>query len=201
MSAGTGILHSEKNDSWRLQGGAEHTDPVHFVQMWVVPDEPGLEPGYQQLEIDDELVRGGLVPVASGLRRHDGDHVGEGVRHLARIPATATARPRTSRSKAAVEFSSGTGCVARYQAWRRSPLSGCVWPGGSRPENSSVSTSLRSRCSVHRSATQSRSATRGNTGLPRRGRALPGALRPSCAAARTRSSPPRPLWYTALEES
>jgi redox-sensitive bicupin YhaK (pirin superfamily) len=41
MSAGTGILHSEKNDSWRMQGGSEHTEPVHFVQMWVVPDEGG----------------------------------------------------------------------------------------------------------------------------------------------------------------
>ena len=39
MSAGTGILHSEKNDSWRLQGGPTHAEPVHFVQMWVVPDE------------------------------------------------------------------------------------------------------------------------------------------------------------------
>ncbi|MFF0489113.1 pirin family protein [Nocardia sp. NPDC004068] len=64
MSAGTGILHSEKNDS------AERVDPVHFVQMWVVPDEPGLSPGYQQLEIDDELAAGGLVTVASGLPRY-----------------------------------------------------------------------------------------------------------------------------------
>ena len=72
MSAGTGILHSEKNDSWRLTGGDEHKDPVHFVQMWVLPDENGIEPGYEQLDIDDELLRGGLVPVASGLPRHDG---------------------------------------------------------------------------------------------------------------------------------
>lgn len=70
MSAGTGIMHSEKNDSWRLDNGAEHDDPVHFVQMWVVPDEPGLTPGYQQLEIDDELARGGLVTVASGLPKY-----------------------------------------------------------------------------------------------------------------------------------
>jgi redox-sensitive bicupin YhaK (pirin superfamily) len=70
MSAGTGILHSEKNDSWRLDPGTEHDEPVHFVQMWVVPDEPGLEPGYQQLEIDDELAGGGLVTVASGLPRY-----------------------------------------------------------------------------------------------------------------------------------
>jgi quercetin 2,3-dioxygenase len=72
MSAGTGILHSEKNDSWRLAGGPEHTDPVHFVQMWVVPDEGGIIPGYEQLEIDDELLRGGLVPVASGMDKHGG---------------------------------------------------------------------------------------------------------------------------------
>ena len=72
MSAGTGILHSEKNDAWKLVGGSEHDDPVHFVQMWVVPDENGIDPGYEQLEIADELLRGGLVPVASGMERHDG---------------------------------------------------------------------------------------------------------------------------------
>jgi redox-sensitive bicupin YhaK (pirin superfamily) len=71
MSAGTGIQHSEKNDSWRL-GGAPHTDPVHLVQMWVVPDEAGITPGYEQLEIDGELLSGGLVTVASGMAKHDG---------------------------------------------------------------------------------------------------------------------------------
>src|SRR3954452_12332726 len=72
MSAGTAILHSEKNDAWRISGGDEHSDPVHFVQMWVVPDEQGIRPGYEQLEIGDELLRGGLVPVASGMAKHDG---------------------------------------------------------------------------------------------------------------------------------
>jgi redox-sensitive bicupin YhaK (pirin superfamily) len=68
MSAGTGILHSEKND--RLAGDAAPTEPVHFVQMWVVPDEAGIAPGYEQLEIEDELLRGGLVTVASGMPQH-----------------------------------------------------------------------------------------------------------------------------------
>jgi len=71
MSAGKGILHSEKNDSWRLDG-ATHQDPVHFVQMWVVPDEGGITPGYEQLEIQGELLAGGLVPVASGMDKHEG---------------------------------------------------------------------------------------------------------------------------------
>ncbi|MEV6759576.1 pirin family protein [Streptomyces sp. NPDC051105] len=69
MSAGTGILHSEKNDSYRSTGGPP-TDPVHFVQMWVVPDEAGVTPGYEQLEIDAELLAGGLVTVASGMNKH-----------------------------------------------------------------------------------------------------------------------------------
>ena len=38
MSAGRGIWHSEKNGS--------ETDDVHFIQMWVVPDTAGVDPGY-----------------------------------------------------------------------------------------------------------------------------------------------------------
>jgi hypothetical protein len=70
MSAGTGILHSEKNDSWTITGLPEHSRPVHFVQMWVLPDTLGITPGYQQLDISSELDRGGLVTVASGMQEH-----------------------------------------------------------------------------------------------------------------------------------
>ena len=73
MSAGRGILHSEKNDSWTLTGEQSHSEPVHFVQMWVVPDESGITPGYQQLEIDDELLRGRLMAIASGMPEHSDD--------------------------------------------------------------------------------------------------------------------------------
>jgi len=86
MSAGTGILHSEKNDSWRLGDVAgshsdKHSDPVHFIQMWVVPDEAGITPGYEQLEIDAELLAGGLVPDAPFLHVFvaDGQAAMEGV--------------------------------------------------------------------------------------------------------------------------
>jgi quercetin 2,3-dioxygenase len=70
MSAGTGILHSEKNDAWRHGVGDIHDEPVRFVQMWVLPDEEGIQPGYEQLDIADELLRGGLIPVASGMDKH-----------------------------------------------------------------------------------------------------------------------------------
>jgi redox-sensitive bicupin YhaK (pirin superfamily) len=59
MSAGTGILHSEMN--------ATNGGDVHFVQMWVVPDTAKIKPGYQELDINSELDRGGLIPVASGM--------------------------------------------------------------------------------------------------------------------------------------
>lgn len=58
MSAGTGIWHSEMNP----MGDKE----VHFIQMWVPPDTERIAPGYQQLDINNELAKGGLVPIASG---------------------------------------------------------------------------------------------------------------------------------------
>jgi redox-sensitive bicupin YhaK (pirin superfamily) len=68
MTAGTGILHSERN-AGHPDGGPP--DLVRFVQMWVTPDEPGLEPGYEQREVADLLRDGDLVTVASGMSRDD----------------------------------------------------------------------------------------------------------------------------------
>jgi redox-sensitive bicupin YhaK (pirin superfamily) len=58
MSAGSGIRHSEMNPS--------PDEAAHFIQMWVLPDTNGIKPGYQQLDINAELAKGGLVPIASG---------------------------------------------------------------------------------------------------------------------------------------
>lgn len=63
MSAGTGVTHSEMN--------ASATEPVHFVQMWVVPGTDGVEPVYNEVDFNAALARGGLVAVASG-KGHDG---------------------------------------------------------------------------------------------------------------------------------
>jgi redox-sensitive bicupin YhaK (pirin superfamily) len=72
MSAGTGILHSEKNDSWTIDGPV-HDRPVHFVQMWVVPDTMGIDPGYEQRELDPADLRGKFAVVASGMDHHAND--------------------------------------------------------------------------------------------------------------------------------
>ncbi len=44
MRAGTGVTHSEYNHS--------ATQPLHFLQIWIVPDERGLKPAYAELNVD-----------------------------------------------------------------------------------------------------------------------------------------------------
>jgi quercetin 2,3-dioxygenase len=67
MTAGTGIWHSEKND------GAGTTEPVELIQMWVLPDETGVTPGYEQLNLDLADLDGKLAVVASGMAKHRND--------------------------------------------------------------------------------------------------------------------------------
>jgi len=58
MRAGTGIAHSEYNDS--------KNEPVHFLQIWIVPDRRGLRPGYAQQTFDADAAGRGFVLLASG---------------------------------------------------------------------------------------------------------------------------------------
>ncbi|OUC80123.1 pirin family protein [Gordonia lacunae] len=65
MSAGTGVEHSERNDAWPDLAGSG-TEPVRYVQMWLMPDRHGLAPSYEQADVRERLAAGGLVPIASG---------------------------------------------------------------------------------------------------------------------------------------
>ncbi len=59
MSAGTGVMHSEKNES---------DTPVHLLQIWILPERHGIEPEYEQKEFPASERDGKLRLVAS----HDG---------------------------------------------------------------------------------------------------------------------------------
>lgn len=57
MSAGTGIMHSEYN--------ASKTEPVHFLQIWILPETKGIKPGYEQKTFSDAEKRNTLRLVGS----------------------------------------------------------------------------------------------------------------------------------------
>jgi redox-sensitive bicupin YhaK (pirin superfamily) len=57
ITAGTGVMHSEFNPS--------RTEPVHFYQIWLLPERKGLKPGYEQKAFAEAQRRGRLQLVAS----------------------------------------------------------------------------------------------------------------------------------------
>jgi redox-sensitive bicupin YhaK (pirin superfamily) len=77
MSAGTGIRHSEFNHS--------KTKPVHFLQIWVIPDREGIAPRYEQKTFSDADKRGRLRVVGSSDGRDGSVTIHQDVALLAAI--------------------------------------------------------------------------------------------------------------------
>lgn len=73
MSAGTGVLHSEFNPS--------KSEPVHFLQVWILPYAQGLEPSYEQKHFPETEKRGRLRLIASS----DGREGSVTIHHDARV--------------------------------------------------------------------------------------------------------------------
>lgn len=70
MSAGTGIVHSEFNPS--------ATQPMHFFQIWIEPHSAGLAPGYEQMALEPEMLRGKLHLIASPVDATGAESAGNG---------------------------------------------------------------------------------------------------------------------------
>lgn len=65
MSAGTGLTHSEFNDS--------KTDDVNFLQLWIIPEEKGGTPNYQQRKFDLENKRNTFETVVAPKDKLEGN--------------------------------------------------------------------------------------------------------------------------------
>jgi hypothetical protein len=72
MRAGTGVTHSEFNPS--------ATQPVHLLQIWIMPDQQGLPPGYWQQEFPDAAKRGRWCLLASPDQAEDSLHIHQDAR-------------------------------------------------------------------------------------------------------------------------
>ena len=68
LGAGRGVRHSERNDGPAPDGSAA---PVRFVQMWLRPDESGLDPSYARHDVGGDLAADTLVPLVSGIAAVD----------------------------------------------------------------------------------------------------------------------------------
>jgi hypothetical protein len=71
MSAGTGVQHSEFN--------ASKTDPVHFLQIWILPERNGTAPSYEQKTFSRDIARGRLRLVGSPDGRDGSVTIGQDV--------------------------------------------------------------------------------------------------------------------------
>lgn len=65
MSAGTGLTHSEFNDS--------KTDEVNFLQLWIIPEEMSVEPNYEQRQFSSEGKKNRLQTVVAPKDKLEGD--------------------------------------------------------------------------------------------------------------------------------
>ena len=72
MSAGTGITHSEFNPS--------KSEPVHLLQIWILPEARGIKPSYEQKQINRGEMKGKLRLIASREPSDDGVRIHQDVR-------------------------------------------------------------------------------------------------------------------------
>jgi hypothetical protein len=117
MSAGTGVRHSEYNPS--------AAEPVHLLQIWLVPNRLGVEPGYAQQHFPDAAWRNHLVLLVSPDGRHEsiaahqdallyGTRLDEGAQVTHRLAAGRPGWVQAARGRARIngrELAAGDGAL------------------------------------------------------------------------------------------
>ena len=102
MSAGTGVVHSETNPS--------PTEPLHLLQIWILPASRGIEPGYEQQPVPAADPDTGLALVASPAGRGGAVQLHQDASlHVARLAAGGSAHlPLGPGRKAWVQVARGS---------------------------------------------------------------------------------------------
>jgi len=131
MSAGSGIRHSEFNHSKQ--------EPVHFLQIWVLPDREGISPRYDQKTFSQVEKRGRLRLIGSPDGRDDSIVIHQDVEIFAVLLNSGEAVTRA--------FAAGRAIVGPTAAAAR--LEG-VRVAGARPPHGAVSFGRSDRCARRR---------------------------------------------------
>jgi len=94
MSAGRGVSHSEYNPS--------PAEPVHFLQIWILPEARGVAPSYEQRAFDETGSRGKLLCVASRDGREGSVRIHQDAAvYLTRLGKGERVSPRIARGRGA----------------------------------------------------------------------------------------------------
>ncbi len=100
MSAGTGIRHSEFNPS--------KTEPVHLLQIWLLPDKQGVTPSYEQTRFDDATLANRLCLIASPDGREGSVTIHQDTRvYATRLNATEVTHTLVAGRRAWVQVARG----------------------------------------------------------------------------------------------
>ncbi|NJK58489.1 MAG: pirin family protein [Pleurocapsa sp. SU_5_0] len=89
MSAGTGVRHSEFN--------ASNTNPVHLLQIWIMPEKRGIKPSYEEKNFSSELKQGKLTLLGSQDGRDNSVTIHQDVNLYLGLLTKSDCAPRTSR--------------------------------------------------------------------------------------------------------
>jgi len=91
MSAGTGVTHSEFNPS--------NTEPVHLLQIWILPEATGIKPSYEQKQFNRDELRGRLQLIAAREPTEGAVKIHQDVRLFATILAGDTVSHELSKGR------------------------------------------------------------------------------------------------------
>jgi quercetin 2,3-dioxygenase len=91
MSAGTGVTHSEFNPS--------KEEPVHLLQIWILPEAKGIEPSYEQKEFSRDDLRGKLRLIAARAPEQGAVKIHQDVRLFATILDGETVKHRLATDR------------------------------------------------------------------------------------------------------